>query len=128
MKVYLAGPINDCTDAECKDWRQQAKELRHDIAWIDPMRRDYRGQEDKNVKAIVEDDKRDIEGCDKILAFCPKPSVGTSMEIIFGKYVKRAWPKCSVVVVVPPGSPVSPWLRYHADHLVETVEEGVALL
>lgn len=23
-KVYLCGPINGCTDSECKDWRAEA--------------------------------------------------------------------------------------------------------
>ena len=25
LKVYLAGPINGCTDEECKAWRAQAR-------------------------------------------------------------------------------------------------------
>jgi len=25
MKVYLCGPINGCTDEECKNWRETVK-------------------------------------------------------------------------------------------------------
>lgn len=51
--IYLCGPINGCTDEECKDWREMVK-----ANWaghsIDPMRRDYRGKEDECVDEIVE--------------------------------------------------------------------------
>lgn len=43
MKVYLAGPINGCTDAEAKNWREELKT--HFPNAIDPMKRDYRGVE-----------------------------------------------------------------------------------
>ena len=40
MVVYLCGPIQDCTDSECKDWRIAATaKFPHSL---DPMRRDYR--------------------------------------------------------------------------------------
>lgn len=44
MKVYLCGPINGCTDDQCKNWREAAKQVLSDT--VDPMRRDYRGRED----------------------------------------------------------------------------------
>jgi hypothetical protein len=90
---------------------------------FDPMERDYRGIEDANVSAIVEGDKQDIASCCAVLAYCPKPSVGTSMEIHY------AWMfGIPVVVVVPEGVLVSPWLRYHATTVVDTVAAGAALI
>jgi hypothetical protein len=116
MLVYLCGPINGCTDAECKDWRSYAKS--HLTNTLDPMRRDYRGREAESVNEIVELDKRDVAACDVILANCPKPSVGTSMEIFL------AWQMSKIVVAVAQ-EPVSPWLRYHSTKIVGTIKEAI---
>jgi hypothetical protein len=116
MKVYLCGPINGCTDAECNDWRSYAKSRLPDT--LDPMRRDYRGREAESVNEIVELDKRDVAVSDVILANCPKPSVGTSMEIFL------AWQQGKIVVAVAQ-EPVSPWLRYHSTKIVPTIKEAI---
>lgn len=110
-RIYLCGPINGCTDEECKDWREAVKAKWPDA--IDPMRRDYRGKEDESVKQIVELDKIDIMNCDVVLVNHDKPSVGTSMEILYaferGKFV---------VIVADHGARISPWLRYHSHAIV----------
>lgn len=121
MKVYLAGPINGATDEEANGWRTRAKALLPDV--LDPMDRDYRGKEDESVKDIVEGDKRDIDASDAAIAYCPKPSVGTSMEVLYCWKPYGQSKPC--IVVVPPGSPCSPWLRYHATAVVETIEDAV---
>jgi hypothetical protein len=110
MSVYLAGPINGCTDAEMFDWRRDLIRRMPNTTFADPTVRDYRGIEDANVAAIVEQDKADIDGCDIVVAYCPRPSVGTSMEVLY------AWQDGGKAVFVwaPPGAPVSPWLRYHS--------------
>lgn len=116
MKVYLCGPINGCTDAECNDWRSYAKSRLPNT--IDPMKRDYRGKEAESYREIVELDKLDVRVCDIVLAMCPKPSVGTSMEVLY------AWQLGRPVVVVATDS-ISPWLRYHATKIVGTIAEAV---
>lgn len=122
QKVYLAGPINGCTDSECNDWRSRAKDILHQIGYetLDPMDRDYRGVEDSSWNSIVEGDKKDIQDCDFILAYCPSPSVGTSMEIFYAWTIGKR-----VIAVVPQGKPVSPWLRYHAMWVLGTVEQAL---
>jgi hypothetical protein len=120
--VYLCGPINGCTDDECTTWREQAKSrqgLGLMVNTLDPMRRDYRGREDDCVNEIVELDKIDVRDSTVVLAMCPKPSVGTSMEIFY------AWTiGVPVFSVVPEGSPVSPWLKYHSTRVCKTLEEA----
>lgn len=125
MKVYLAGPINGTTDEEANGWRTQAKLLLPDV--LDPMARDYRGKEDEAVKDIVEGDKRDIDSADAVIAYCPKPSVGTSMEVLYC-YYDRYGRRKPCIVIVPDGSPCSPWLRYHATDVVSTIEDAVQAL
>jgi nucleoside 2-deoxyribosyltransferase len=121
MKTYLCGPINGCTDAECKDWREAAKREISDT--LDPMRRDYRGREDESVSEIVELDKEDIRKCDALLVNYDKPSVGTSMEILF------AWQlQIKVVVVADKNARISPWLRYHSTFIVHSFKDAFELL
>jgi len=115
MKVYLCGPIQGCTDAEANDWRTAVKQ-RFSQA-VDPMRRDYRGKQLSNYREIVDLDKRDIRGSDALLVKYDKPSVGTSMEVMY------AWERgIPVVVWCDPGVVLSPWLLYHSTAVVYTLD------
>jgi len=118
MKLYLAGPINGCTDAEANDWRSAVKKIHPDC--LDPMARDYRGKEAESVREIVEGDKADIDQCDVVLVYFERPSVGTSMEVFY------AW-GCGkpVVIIDKSGKPLSPWLTYHSVYACDTIEGAV---
>ncbi len=122
MKIYLCGPIADCTDAECKDWREEVKKLWPDEC-SDPMDRDYRNVKitDKDIRDIVEGDKKEIDGCNAIIVYYSKPSVGTSMEILY------AWENTKLVILVNPDfkNVLSPWLMYHNDGIFGNVKEAV---
>jgi nucleoside 2-deoxyribosyltransferase len=123
MIVYLCGPINGCTDAECNDWRAHAKaNLKCDT--LDPMRRDYRGRElEPGIsRVIVDGDEADLRTSDVILANCPKPSWGTAMEL---RMAKAELGK-TVVVVLPPGVIPSPWLIEHSDIILRSMADAVA--
>jgi nucleoside 2-deoxyribosyltransferase len=121
MNIYLAGPINNCTDEECRGWREKAKALLVGHSCIDPMIRDYRGQENENIRSIVEDDKADIDSCWAVLAMCPRPSVGTSMEILY------AWERHKAVYVIAKGN-ISPWLKYHSIAIFPALEDAVGMI
>lgn len=122
MKVYLAGPINGCTDEQCKGWREKAK-AGLVCETFDPMKRDYRGQEGFAFREIVEMDKQDIDGVDVLLVMYERPSVGTSMEILY------AWERGKEVVLVTP-TPVSlsPWLVYHCRKFYHTLDAAISYL
>lgn len=117
--IYLCGPINGCTDDECKDWREYVK-----VRWagpsLDPMRRDYRGIEDQAVKEIVELDKIDVMNSDVVLVNYDKPSVGTSMEILYAFERGKL-----VVVVAKDGTRISPWMRYHSHQICNSFESAL---
>ena len=118
--IYLCGPINGCNDEEAKDWRNKTKEVLGDqFNYLDPMRRDYRGRELEPgiVNEIVNGDKEDLDNSDILLAYCPKPSVGTSMEILY------FWGRGSTVIVHENPNP-SPWLIYHCDALFSNFESA----
>ena len=119
--IYLCGPINGCTDEECKDWREEAKRRLPNT--LDPMRRDYRGREEECTVEIVEGDKDDICQSTALLVNHPKPSVGTAMEILYAWELGKR-----VYVVAPSSASVSPWLRYHSTVIVHSFEEAYSLL
>lgn len=119
--LYLCGPINGCSDTEANDWRELVIGL-----WggrcINPMDRDYRGREAAAFREIVELDKADIDAADALLVNHDRPSVGTSMEILY------AWERGKPVFVVSrPDAVISPWLRYHATAIVQSFAEAVRL-
>jgi hypothetical protein len=120
--VYLCGPINGCTDEECKDWRYYVqKYLRYPT--LDPMTRDFRGREDECNEEIVEGDKADIDIATHILVNYDKPSVGTSMEIIY------AWERNKkIIVVAKADTRISPWLKYHSHQIVHSFDQAIKLL
>jgi nucleoside 2-deoxyribosyltransferase len=122
--VYLCGPINGRTDADCTNWRDAFKALWPDC--LDPMRRDYRGRElEPGIAAeIVAGDIEDIKASSAILVFFDKPSVGTAMEVF---YAKQDLGK-PVILIDASGKPLSPWLTHHADRIVSTVAEAHAAI
>lgn len=123
MKIYLAGPINGCSDNECKDWRACATQLLGADNVFDPMCRDYRGREQEPgiAAAIVEQDKADIRASSGVLVYYDRPSVGTSMEVLY------AW-ACGIPVFVIDatgvGGRLSPWLVYHATGVFRGPSHG----
>ena len=92
--------------------------------FLDPMRRDYRGRENEPGidKAIVDGDLQDVDDCDILLANCPTPSHGTSMEIYH--HASRG----GYVITVCPNPRPSPWLTRWSRHVVPTIEDAIKLL
>lgn len=93
MKIYLCGPIMDCSVQDSSDWRQRAKErLAGKFILLDPMRRSFRDNEIDSANEIVEFDLADVRAADLLLVNYSKASVGTSMEVFYaghdlGKFV-----------------------------------------
>lgn len=119
MMVYLAGPIFQCEDHECRHWREEVKKRLPEHVILDPMERDYRGQTDECFREIVEEDKTDIDRCGVLLVNYLKPSVGTSMEILY------AWERGKHVVVVNRNSEISPWMLYHSHRVCRSLDEAI---
>ncbi len=119
MKIYLCGAINRCDDSECKDWREYTKTKLHGTV-IDPMIRDYRGNENLSRNDIVDSDKADIDECEILLVYYKSPSVGTSMEMLY------AFERNKIVILVTNNiSKLSPWLLYHSHKCFSTLEDAI---
>lgn len=130
-RVYLAGAINGCTDAEMSDWREamKARRYKNNFWFLDPTVRDYRDRElEYGVPTeIVTLDKRDIKNSDYMVVWYEKPSVGTSMEVFYAHSLD-----IPIIVIdkreLNPVSKLSPWLVYHATSIVQTIQDAAETL
>jgi nucleoside 2-deoxyribosyltransferase len=125
LVVYLAGPINGCSDAEAKDWRERVKcsfGAHERVTFLDPMRRDYRGRELEPgiAEEIVAGDLEDIEASDVLLVAVPKPSIGTAMEV-FHAHANLAKP----VIIWHDSDKPSPWLVVHSARIERTLHGAI---
>lgn len=85
------------------------------------MQRDYRGREAGREHEIVELDLADIRACSAVLAWYPKPSTGTAMELVYAHGLRK------LVIVAAPAEP-GPWVRYHASRVVTTIGDACRLI
>lgn len=126
LTVYLCGGINALSDAEAKDWREEAKRRldgeRFDF--LDPMRRDYRGKERENSADIVKNDLDDIKWSDLILVNASRPSWGTAMEIVYA----HSQGARIIAFGIEDASKASPWLMYHCAAILQTLEQAIEVI
>lgn len=121
--VYLAGAIHGKSDSECCDWRKDAAVILQmlDIKTKNPMDRDFRGEERYRVNEIVEGDKDAIGNCWGMIVNAESPSWGTAMEVLYARQ------KNLVIIAFSSSMNVSPWLQYHADHIVRSLLVAIRL-
>ena len=99
--------------------------VRYGFEPIDPWEREkilYRGTQQGWWKNVPEDsfirrDLEDIEKCDLLVAYLPKLSAGTCMELFYAK-IKGKKTICICEIENP-----SPWLTYHSDIIIRRIEE-----
>lgn len=125
VRVYLAGPMHGCGDAQALDWRRLAVDelAQAGVEALDPSELgDYRGREgDVEPAVVVNNDLIAIASCDMVLANCWRPSYGTAMEIAIAQREHGI----EVVTVVPDTRKVSPWLRAHSTKIVGSLAQGI---
>lgn len=96
---------------------------------------DYKGSSEKEIndlfsynidrrnENIVESDLKHIDKCNMLVSYIERPSVGTSMEIIYAKRER----KIPVVLVFDTDIDISfhPWLNYYSDQIIFLDELGI---
>ena len=89
--VYLAGPIEGCSNHEINQWRQKCYVgFTENITGVNPYRAEKDADDPEARKRIVMKNYMDTKSCDLILAYLPKeinarrPSYGTTFEIAWG--------------------------------------------
>lgn len=118
--VYLCGPMANRSDSDIHNWRKTAAWLLKPYSVLDPTTRDYRGIDFDDQRLallaahIVIADQVDILNSAAVLVYYDKPSVGTSMEIMFAHSFN-----VPVFLVNASTSSVSPWLVYHCHKIIQ---------
>jgi nucleoside 2-deoxyribosyltransferase len=66
---------------------------------------------------FVERDLEDIAKCDVLIAYLPKLSAGTCMELFYAKQ------KGKRVITISEMKDLSPWIVVHSDRILRSIEE-----
>ena len=107
-KIYLSGPIDNCSPEQAVGWRNQLKEDYKQYEFLDPIDvENYLS----NPTAAIEQEKFHILESDVFLCYPWKPSTGTPMEAMF------AYVNDKIVVTVSEGTYLSEWIKYHSNYV-----------
>ncbi len=74
------------------------------------------------IADFIRRDLEDIEKCDLLIAYLPKLSAGTCMELFYAK-LKSKKTICICLIENP-----SPWIIFHSDFILKSLEELEAVL
>jgi len=124
-KAFISGPIQGMETEQ--SYRKIISEicLRCGYEPVDPWQREkvmYKGTELgwwMNVPAagFIKRDLEDIEKCDILVAYLPRISAGTCMELFYAK-LKGKRTICICEIENP-----SPWILVHSDVFLKNIEE-----
>lgn len=124
-KVLISGPIQGMErEQSYRDrLRRLLKEHGYDV--VDPWQRERvvyspTGREWwKNVPStgFIKRDLEDIDRCDALVAYLPRLSAGTCMELFYAKSLGKR-----TIVICELENP-SPWIVHHSDILLKNIEK-----
>ncbi|MGQ9625266.1 MAG: nucleoside 2-deoxyribosyltransferase [Candidatus Bathycorpusculaceae bacterium] len=124
-KVFISGPIQGVETRQ--DYRDVIRKVCVKCGYevLDPWEREkviYKGSEfgwwEKVPAAdFIRRDLEDIEKCDLLIAYFPKLSAGTCMELFYAKQ-KGKKTICICQIENP-----SPWIIAHSDIIIRKIEE-----
>ena len=125
-KIYLCGPIMDCSGEESSTWRQRAKErLAGRFVLLDPMRRNFRDKEIDSANEIVEFDLQDVRDADILLVNYSKASIGTAMEVFYASHHLGRF----VIAFSPePFQDMSPWMVKFCTKILPDLDAALAYI
>ena len=125
MKVFISGPIQGMETQQ--SYRASIKRIcaRCGFETIDPWEREkilYLGNQaewwDKvPIASFIRRDLEDVQKCDVLVAYLPKLSAGTCMELFYAK-TKKKRTICICTIENP-----SPWITFHSDVMLKSIRE-----
>lgn len=119
MRIYLAGPMQFCTQEEIKGWREKVKAtLDSRFEYYDPSE----FEEGSDPTKTVELDKEYLSKCDIILVNLFKLGVGSVMEILLG------WMLGKKVLIVTKEYKDNCWLKAHSSFIFDDLDSALQLL
>ena len=124
-KAFISGPIQGMEKEQ--SYRHVIREIciRCGYEPLDPWQREkviYKGTKpDWWMKVPATDftkrDLEDIEKCDILIAYLPRLSAGTCMELFYAK-LKGKKTICICQIENP-----NPWIMFHSDIILKSIEE-----
>lgn len=124
-KVFISGPIQGMETQQ--DYRNTIRQIciRNGFEVVDPWEREkiiYKRTEPgwwSKVPAsdFIRRDLEDIEKCDVLIAYFPRLSAGTCMELFYAK-LKNKKTICICQIENP-----SPWIMMHSDVVLKGIDE-----
>lgn len=124
-KAFISGPIQDMETEQ--SYRDVIREIciRCGYEPVDPWQREkiiYKTTEPgwwKKVSAagFIRRDLEDLEKCDVLIAYLPRLSAGTCMELFYAKLKGK-----KTICVCPLENP-SPWIIVHSDTILKDIDE-----
>ena len=120
-KVFISGPIQGVEDRQSYRDRIRALLTRYGYEPIDPWQREkilYRGPPENwwsrvPPRDFIRRDLEDIDRCNTLVAYLPKLSAGTCMELFYAKLKGKR-----TVTICRLKNP-SPWIIEHSDIIVK---------
>ncbi len=125
-RIYLCGPIMDCSCVDSKTWRQRAKErLAGRFVLLDPMRRNFRDREIDSANEIVDFDLQDVRDADLLLVNYSKPSIGTAMEVFYAGHVQGKF-----IIAFSPFTfaDMSPWMVRYCTKILPDLDAALTYI
>ncbi|MBS7653528.1 MAG: nucleoside 2-deoxyribosyltransferase [Candidatus Bathyarchaeia archaeon] len=124
-RVFISGPIQGVEQKQTYREKISALLIQYGYEPVDPWQREkvlYRGPpegwwERVPPRDFIKRDLEDIEGCDALIAYLPKLSAGTCMEIFYAKIKGK-----KTIVICRLKNP-SPWIIEHADILIKNLRD-----
>jgi nucleoside 2-deoxyribosyltransferase len=125
MKVFISGPIQGMETQQSYRTLIQQICARCGFETVDPWEREkilYRGTQQEwwakvPVASFIRRDLEDVQKCDVLVAYLPKLSAGTCMELFFAKIKEKR--TISICTIENP----SPWITFHSDVMLKSIGE-----
>ena len=124
-KVFISGPIQGMEREQSYRDVFRGTCVRCGYEPVDPWQREkimYKGEEQDwwrsvSVAGFIKRDLEDIEKCDVLVAYLPRLSAGTCMELFYAK-LKGKKTICICQIENP-----SPWIIVHSDVLLKSIKD-----
>ena len=121
FRVYLAGPISQCNDAQMRRWRDTVKrKYGSKMTFLDPV--EHLVNPEASPYEFVEADLQHIKEADGLLVNMWRESIGTAMSVVHAHRHGR------VIVVSDPNHLDNKMLTFFADAVEDTPLQGAKAL
>ncbi|MEM1550381.1 MAG: nucleoside 2-deoxyribosyltransferase [Candidatus Bathyarchaeia archaeon] len=130
-KVFISGPIQGMENKQSYRDRINALLMKYGYEPIDPWKREmilYRVRLDSDwwsrvpPREFIKRDLEDIDRCDALIAYLPRLSAGTCMELFYAKIRDK-----KTITICKIRNP-SPWIIEHSDMIIKNFKELEKLL